>query len=78
MKKVGEMPKETIARQQLQSDDPEWSLDVRWMKDHEVQVGAHIEGDFEKGQFFTLDRNQINNLIVALRKARDKVYGADV
>ena len=72
------MPKETIARQQLQSDEPEWALEVRWDKDHEVQVAAHIDGDFQQGQFFTLNRNQINNLIVALRKARDKVYGADV
>ena len=77
LKKVGEMPKETIARQQLQSDEPEWTLDVRWLADRHVQVAAHKESEFDSGQFFTLDRDQINAMIKALRKARDKAYGAD-
>ena len=72
------MPKETIKRQRVTDESPEWSLDVRWMKDRGVQVGAFIEGDFEAGQFFDMSRDDINHMIAKLRKARDKAYGPNV
>jgi len=82
LQEVGVMPKETIAMNEpLTSDSwaPAWSLTVGWSADPsgQVQVGATITGDHQSGQFFTLHRAQINNLIRTLRRARDASYGAD-
>jgi len=77
------MPKETIAMNAPLDPDaaasPAWSLTVGWSTDPggSVQVGADIAGDYEAGQFFHLERPQINNMIRALRKARDAAFGSD-
>lgn len=77
------MPKETIATNQHPTDNdgntpPPWRLSVGWQVDgYDVQVGAGIDGDYEAGQFFHLDRQDVNRLIRSLRKARDQAFGAD-
>jgi len=77
------MPKEVIATNHAPQDPAgeaahEWLLSVGWIQDGaDVQVGAGITGDYDAGQFFCLDRSQVNRLIRILRKARDQAFGAD-
>jgi hypothetical protein len=77
------MPKETIATNQQATEAngtnlPPWRFSVGWHHEgNDVQVGAGIDDDYESGQFFHLDRHEINRLIRTLRKARDAAFGSD-
>lgn len=85
---VGEMPKEVIGDQYAYRGDsenhhPPLQVEVSWGREwNDVQIGttnpavgkAH---DPERGWFAHLDRNGVNRLIRALRKARDQAFGAD-
>lgn len=79
------MPKETIqSRYAGESfDAPEPHLHVGWTRDRDhVEVATRAGGDYaddlkRPGLFVQLDRDGINRLIRALRKARDAAFGAD-
>lgn len=79
------MPKEVIYDKygpQLISSDPKvFNVNVGWSLGGEVQVAtvddAQPMGTVESGLYVTLDRDGINKLIKALRKARDQAYGKD-
>ena len=60
-------------------------VSVSWGRDSHVTVGAHEcvseeqSGNeiIESGFHVSLDRDQVNNVIRALRKARDQAFGRD-
>ena len=64
------------------TDSPYRRFQVNWSRDREVQVST-VWCDPDKsttqwdGTYVTLDRQQINDAIRALRKARDQAYGSD-
>lgn len=76
------MPKETI-HPSVPSDVQANFVEVGWMRNGYVQIGTRAGGDYDEpktprpGVYSDLDRDQINRLIRALRKARDAAYGAD-
>jgi hypothetical protein len=72
------MPKEVITNGAYRRGEP-W-LQVGWSRDTFVQIGVRAENESEHPdavRFCDLDREGINKLIRALRKARDQAYGAD-
>lgn len=80
------MPKEKIhSAYPSAPDHPEPKVEVRWSRETEhVQVATVMPDNVPlvptpegNGWYATLDRNQINQLIVVLRKARDQAFGAD-
>lgn len=88
LKGVGVMPKEKIdpRNRRRSAEHPEPLIEVRWGKETaHVQVVTRMEDDTHRleptvegnGWFATLDREQINRLIRALRRARDQAFGAD-
>lgn len=78
------MPKEIFWGPTPSDEDPRDSdklvAQVSWARDMYVQVGLVPTGDPEGsdvGLFADLTRQQINDFIRALRKARDQAYGRD-
>lgn len=68
------MPKE-IAVRQTRIDGAEKSVTIGWVKDGlAAQLGAISD---DGSVWLDLERHDINNLITALRKARDQAYGRD-
>lgn len=79
------MPKEVIYDKfgpQLTNGDPKlFTVNVGWSLGGDVQVATVDDseplGTVKSGLYVTLDRDGINRLIKALRKARDQAYGKD-
>lgn len=84
------MPKELIYSAEALRDDASTAVvehvAVGWTKDLSVQIGVvngppvelTINGrKSEPGLWMDLDRDRINRLIRALRKARDAAFGPD-
>lgn len=78
------MPKEAIHPSTPQRDDePLRMAEVGWHANGWVQLGIKTEiresGESVTGDVVAtdLDRQQINNLIRVLRRARDQAYGRD-
>lgn len=82
----------TEAGDEIRTDHPDFpreeslpvlrrAVHVGWSKDRYVEVGVgafSAATEFDSDAHFTdLDRDGINRLIRALRKARDQAYGAD-
>lgn len=64
------MPKQSILNNQAGYEE----LSVHWGTGGVVQVRAD---DGLEDHYFDLDRNEINRMIKALRRARDTTYGKD-
>lgn len=72
------MPKEVITNAAFRKGEP-W-IEVGWSRNTYVQLGVRSETEDDHPdavRFSDLDREGINKLIRALRKARDQAYGAD-
>lgn len=76
------MPKEVI-HPSVPNETQQNYAEVGWMRDGYVSIGTRAGGDYDEpnnprpGVYADLDRDQVNRLIRALRKARDQAYGAD-
>lgn len=71
-----------MPRENILVDDGMWKVAVGWSKMmNQVQIATlnslHPEDDVQAGWFVELDRQQINDLINLLRKARDGALGKD-
>lgn len=78
------MPKENIyPRCSNASDAASPHGVVQWARDKFVSVGVQASGDYDEAVtprpslWFDLDREGINLMIRALRKARDQAFGSD-
>lgn len=58
-----------------------FAVSVGWQRDHDVQLATiNLQKDElseDKGWFVNLRRQDINRLILVLRRARDQAYGRD-
>jgi len=78
------MPKETFGREKLSSNgEDEFRAILKW-GEYDAQLGVEtdaplrINGVEYDSIWYTFDtREDFNRMIRALRKARDKVFGAD-
>lgn len=73
------MPKEVIHPHHPPIDG-ENLVQVVWGRDTIVQVGVRESGDEVPGEnalYTDLSRQQINDMIRVLRRARDQAYGQD-
>lgn len=71
-----------MPRENIYIEGGDWKVSVGWDKQHaEAQIatlnGAYSEDSAEAGWFIEVKRDDINNLIHLLRKARDGAFGAD-
>lgn len=81
------MPKEIIySRHFGTNENPEPTVHVGWTREaSHVEIATRMpkgiqlpcDDVVENGWYATLDRNGINQLIRALRKARDQAFGKD-
>lgn len=75
------MPKEVIFEPSRNGYEPRFAVHVGWTKDHDMEIATFDSmidpGSVERGWFINLGRSQINDLIRALRRARDQAFGAD-
>ena len=74
---VGVMPKEVIRT----PNPTPFSVELKWNREQYVQIATVNTGEPQlaevRGWFADLDRAGINQLIRALRKARDQAFGSD-
>lgn len=75
------MPKANIYPPNTTSDaEADRRIEVGWRAGSDVQIATTIptlDGSVWDGQWVDLDRQGVNDLIRALREARDKAYGRD-
>lgn len=74
------MPKETIWGKESETDSPKINTQVTWNRDSYVQIATVVSDkpeDGSDGWYADLTRQNINDLIRTLRKARDQAFGKD-
>lgn len=77
------MPRELIYNRSTDETGPQNHAEVGWCRHrdddrHHVQVGIlGPEDSRSDARYVSLDRDGINRLIRALRKARDQAFGTD-
>lgn len=66
----------TMPRERITARDAD--VQVGWSAEaNDVQIGVTPDRDFDAGRWTSLTREQCNQVIRALRKARDRAYGPD-